>query len=306
MLQHQPVLLQEVIANLAIKPDGIYVDATFGRGGHSLAILEQLGANGRLLVIDKDQEAVAEALSWRDKRVVVRKGSFTKMNEWLQELDWCGRVNGVLLDVGVSSPQLDNAERGFSFRQSGPLDMRMDQSQQTSAEQWINSAKEEELAQVFKLYGEERFSKRIARAIVEARVREPITTTERLSKIVSEANPRWEKTKHPATRVFQAIRIFINDELNELRQVLEQSLEILEVGGRLLVITFHSLEDRIVKDFMQHYTQRSDIPSGVPLKHEQLQLRLKKVGSALRASLSEMENNPRSRSATLRVMEKMI
>ena len=299
-MQHQPVLLAEVISNLAIKPDGLYVDATFGRGGHSRAILQQLSDKGRLLVIDKDSEAVAEAKSWDDKRIIVRHGSFSNMREFADELGWIGRVNGILLDVGVSSPQIDNAERGFSFTQNGPLDMRMDTSQKNTAADWINFATEEELARIFKLYGEERFSKRIANAIVKERQQEPILTTERLSKIVTKANPRWEKTKHPATRVFQAIRIFINDELCELQNVLEQCLDVLDVGGRLLVITFHSLEDRIVKEFLRKHSQRSDIPSKVPLKHEQLQLRVKKIGSALRASINELEINPRSRSANLR------
>lgn len=306
MFHHQPVLLEEVIANLAIKPDGVYVDATFGRGGHSREILAHLGVKGHLLAIDKDIAAVSEAASWRDGRMVVKQGSFTKVREWLQELGWLGRVNGVLLDLGVSSPQLDDAVRGFSFRHDGPLDMRMDPRQPYSAAEWINSAREEELMRIFKLYGEERFSRRIAHAIVVARAVEPITTTKRLAEIVSVANPHWEKTKHPATRVFQAIRIFVNDELNELRQVLEECLDILDVGGRLVVISFHSLEDRIVKDFIRHYVQRCDIPSRVPLRHEQLQLRFKKIGGAVRANLSEVERNPRSRSATLRVLEKVI
>lgn len=306
-LEHTPVLLREVMENLCIKPDGIYVDATFGRGGHSEAILQQLNENGRLLVIDKDAAAVAVAAKWQeqDMRVVVRQGSFTNLSAWLQELGWVGRVNGILLDAGVSSPQLDDAARGFSFMHDGPLDMRMDVTQKTTAADWINTAPVAELMRVFSLYGEERFSRKIAQAIVRERAERPIVTTGTLAAIVSRANPRWELKRHPATRVFQAIRIFINDELNELRQVLEQSLDALQVRGRLLVITFHSLEDQCVKSFMRKY-MHGTIPDGVPIKYEQMCLRLKRVGSVLRASLDEKNNNARARSASLRVMEKIL
>lgn len=307
--RHTPVLLEEVLENLQVQPDGIYVDATFGRGGHSRAILQRLSSSGKLLVMDKDPAAIAEAsaLAAQDARVTVRHGSFIKMNGWLQELDWTGKVSGILLDVGVSSPQLDEAARGFSFIKDGALDMRMDPSQQKmTAAKWINTAPVEELAHVFATYGEERFSKRIAQAIVKERAaQQPILTTGALSAIVSRANPRWEKTKHPATRVFQAVRIFINDELNELRQALEQSVHALKANGRLLVITFHSLEDRCVKNFIQEQT-RGTIPNEVPIKHEQLQLRFKRVGRVIRASINEVKLNPRARSAALRVLEKIL
>jgi 16S rRNA (cytosine1402-N4)-methyltransferase len=305
-MQHKPVLLHEVIEHLAIREEGTYVDATFGRGGHSKAILQKLSKNGHLLVIDKDIEATSAAQALRDERVIVRQGSFTRLREWVEELEWSGKVNGVLLDLGVSSPQLDEAERGFSFMQSGPLDMRMDVTQKLTAAAWINSAKASEMEHIFRLYGEERFSKRIANAIAEARARMPIETTGQLAEIVKQAHPRWEVGKHPATRVFQAIRIFINDELSELRNCLEQCLEVLAVHGRLLVISFHSLEDRIVKDFMYKNVQGGDIPIGVPIRQKDLQIRLKRIGRAIRASDDEVRNNPRARSATLRVMEKVL
>lgn len=305
-LKHTPVLMQEVLENLLVKPDGIYVDATFGRGGHSSAILKGLDQHGKLLVIDKDPAAIATATAWNDARVTVRHGTFTKMLGWLQTLGWLGKVDGILLDVGVSSPQLDDGERGFSFTKDGPLDMRMDPTTQTlTAAQWINTAQAEELAEIFAKYGEERFSKRIAQAVVKERAIEPITRSGALAAIVSKANPRWEKTKHPATRVFQAIRIFINDELNELRQVLEQSVEALKVHGRLLIITFHSLEDRCVKNFIEKHTHGT-IPDKVPVKHEQLRLRLKRVDKVVRASANEIKDNPRARSASLRVIEKIL
>jgi 16S rRNA (cytosine1402-N4)-methyltransferase len=305
--EHVPVLAREVDENLQVCPDGIYVDATFGRGGHSKMILQQLNQQGRLLVIDKDPDAIEEAMSWQDERVIARHGSFINMGAWLQEVGWFGKVKGILLDLGVSSPQLDQAARGFSFMHDGPLDMRMNPAGGVmSAADWVNRARVEELAEVFKEYGEERFSKRIARAIVEARMRQPIMTTGALAAIVSAAHPRWEQHKHPATRVFQATRIFINNELNELQEVLLQSLDALCVGGRLLVIAFHSLEDRIVKRFMQQHTKQGTVPIGVPVKHEQLRLRLRRVGSALRANVDEIKKNPRARSATLRVMEKIL
>jgi len=311
--QHIPVLLKETIDNLNIKPSGIYIDATFGRGGHSRAILQQLDENGQLMVIDTDPEAITAARIWQEQeqnprsaRLIVRHGSFTKMREWVEELNWIGKVNGILLDLGVSSPQLEVAARGFSFIKNGHLDMRMNPIQQkTTAAHWINQAELGELEKIFKLYGEERFSKRIAKAIVKERALQPILTTGELATIVSKAHPRWEKTKHPATRVFQAIRIFINNELTELRQVLKQSLDVLQVNGRLLAITFHSLEDRTIKHFMRDI-MGGNIPSGVPLKHEQLRISLRYVASALRANNDEIKRNPRARSATLRVMERIL
>lgn len=306
-MQHQPVLLQEVIAALAIREDGVYVDATFGRGGHSKAILQKLGKNGRLLVIDKDNEATKVAKELQDERVIVKQGSFTKLREWINELEWNGKVDGALLDLGVSSPQLDEAQRGFSFMQDGPLDMRMDVTQKRTAAMWINSAEVIEMERVFKLYGEERFSRRIANAIARERATKPIETTGQLAAIVKQAHPRWElHKKHPATKVFQAIRIFINDELNELRLGLEQCLEVLAVGGRLLVISFHSLEDHIVKDFIHKNICGGDIPIGVPIRQKDLKIRLKLIERAIRAGDDEVKNNPRARSATLRVIEKIL
>ncbi|MEI8055500.1 MAG: 16S rRNA (cytosine(1402)-N(4))-methyltransferase RsmH [bacterium] len=301
---HKPILLQESVDGLAVKKDGIYVDATFGRGGHSLRILQCLGTNGMLLCIDQDHEAIQRALQISDKRLIVRQGSFSNIKLWIDELDCSGKVDGVLLDLGVSSPQLNSAARGFSFLRDGPLDMRMNQEQPLDAAMWLNCAKEHEIAWVLKEYGEERFSKRIAHAIVSERAIAPIVTTGRLAEIVKKANPKWEEHKHPATRAFQAIRVFINNELQELRDCLEQCLDVLAIGGRLVVISFHSLEDRIVKQFMQKHI-RGHIPEGVPLRDIQLPRRLECIGRVVHASVEEINNNPRSRSAVLRIVEKL-
>lgn len=305
---HQPVLLEEVITNLAIKPDGIYVDATFGRGGHAKKILEHLNDSGRLLVMDKDPEAikVAQSLQLKDTRVSVKQGSFILLQSWITELNLHGKIDGILMDLGVSSPQLDNALRGFSFLKDGPLDMRMDTNQNLTAAKWINNASLEEMILVFREYGEEKFSQRIAKAIIKEREKSPIETTRRLAEIVKAANPKWEKYKHPATRVFQAIRIFINNELQDLTTCLAQCLDVLVSGGRLCVITFHSLEDRIVKRFIQEHIHGVNLPQGLPVKHEELQIRLKSIGKPIRADEEELKNNVRARSATLRVMEKII
>lgn len=304
---HTPVLLQEAINMLAIKDDGTYIDTTYGRGGHTRAILEHLGPNGKLLVIDQDPQAIADAeqLAANDKRVTVRYARFDQLTELTHELNWTTQIDGILMDLGVSSPQLDDASRGFSFSSEGPLDMRMDAHQTLNAEQWVNTTEEAEIIRVLKEYGEERFAKRIARAICEKRAKAPITTTAQLSKIVTEANPRWEKYKHPATRAFQAIRIAVNDELNVLRQTLDQALEVLTVGGRLCVISFHSLEDRIVKRFIQHHERGDDIPRDIPIKHADLNIRMRRVGKAIRAGEDELQQNPRARSAVLRVAEKL-
>lgn len=302
--EHRPVLLQEAIDGLAVKKDGFYVDATFGRGGHSQEILRRLGTNGILLCIDKDQEAIRRALQISDKRLIIRHGSFTNIKPWVDELGYGEKVNGVLLDLGVSSPQLNSVERGFSFLRDGPLDMRMDQEQLFDAAAWLNHAKEHEIARVLKEYGEERFNKRIAHAIVRERAIAPIVTTGRLADIVKKANPKWEECKHPATRAFQAIRIFINDELQELRDCLEQCLDVLAIGGRLAVISFHSLEDRIVKQFIERHI-KGCVPEGVPLRDMQLPRRFERIGRAIRASAEEIDNNPRSRSAVLRIVEKL-
>jgi len=303
---HQPVLMHEVIENFAVKLNGIYVDATFGRGGHSKQILERIGPEGKLVCIDKDLEAIRAAHALADERLIIRQGAFINLKLWLEELNLSKKVSGILLDLGVSSPQLDNPKRGFSFMSDGPLDMRMDMTQQLTAAKWLNSAPVEEIAQVLREYGEEKFARRIANAIVMERKIAPIVTTLRLAAIVSKANPKWEKHKNPATRSFQAIRIFINNELQELSACLEQCLEVLAVGGRLLVISFHSLEDRIVKQFIRKYSRGGDIPIGVPLRQDQLTIRLKVIGSAYRASAAEIKRNPRARSAVLRVMEKLV
>lgn len=306
-MEHRPVLLDEALEALVIRPDGIYLDGTFGRGGHSAAILQQLNENGRLLAVDKDPQAieVAKKRFGKDSRFSIVRGSFTMLEEEVASRGWQGKVDGILLDLGVSSPQLDDAQRGFSFRHDGPLDMRMDPDSGLSAAQWLNSAKEAEIAQVLKEYGEERFAKRIARAIVQQRQQQPITTTARLAKIVAEANPKWERDKNPATRSFQAIRIFINSELDELEQVLNQSVEMLVPGGRLAVISFHSLEDRRVKRFMRDEARGGDFPPDLPLTDVQLNRRLRVVGKDIRAGKEELAANPRARSAVLRVAERL-
>lgn len=311
--QHETVFLHEAVDALMTDPDGVYVDGTFGRGGHSRLLLQKLGANGRLLVIDKDPEAIAVAEQMRaaDGRVSVAHGSFADLARFVRELPQGGhgqgevRVNGVLLDLGVSSPQLDDARRGFSFSHDGPLDMRMNNKQGISAAEWLATAAEEEIARVIYEYGEEKFSRRMARAIVAERARQPISTTKQLADIVAQANPAWERHKHPATRAFQGIRIFINDELRDLETALQATLDVLAVGGRMAIISFHSLEDRIVKQFMQKHVRGDDFPPGVPVTSAQLKPRLKLVGKALKTSDDARGRNVRARSAVLRVAEKL-
>jgi len=302
---HRSVLLQEAVEQLNISESGCYIDGTFGRGGHSQAILAALGPRGRLLAIDKDPEAVAhgrQSLAG-DERVRFEQGSFATMNELAEEQGWLGRVQGILLDLGVSSPQLDAPDRGFSFLKDGPLDMRMDPSRAPSAAQWLAQASERELETVLRQLGEERFARRIARALVRARAERPITTTARLAEIVATANPAWEKDKHPATRSFQAIRIHINRELDDLRDALAQSLDLLAAGGRLVVISFHSLEDRMVKRFMRDQARGEALPKGVPITASQSRPRMRLVGKAIRPSEAEVCMNPRARSAVMRTAE---
>ncbi|MFZ5594675.1 MAG: 16S rRNA (cytosine(1402)-N(4))-methyltransferase RsmH [Pseudomonadota bacterium] len=304
---HQPVLLAETIAALDVRPDGIYVDGTFGRGGHARAIMQRLGPQGRLLAIDKDPQAVAvarEAFAG-DARFSIQRGTFAMLKEYVQACGWMGRIDGVLLDLGVSSPQLDDAERGFSFLRDGPLDMRMDPESGISAAQWLATASEQDIASVLYTYGEERYSRRIARAIVAARNEAPIATTGRLAAIVAAANPAWEKDKHPATRSFQAIRIFINRELDDLQACLPQAVEVLAPGGRLAVISFHSLEDRIVKRFIRDEARGDVFPPGLPVTQAQLRPRLRAVGKAIYAGDEEIKENPRARSAVLRVASRI-
>ncbi|MEW6647767.1 MAG: 16S rRNA (cytosine(1402)-N(4))-methyltransferase RsmH [Pseudomonadota bacterium] len=307
MMEHKPVLLAEVLAALRVQPAGIYLDGTFGRGGHAAEILAQLGPQGRLLAVDKDPQAVMVARErfGADARFAIERGSFTALGRHVAERGWVGKVDGILLDLGVSSPQLDEAGRGFSFRLDGPLDMRMDPESGMSAAEWLAQAAEEEIARVLKEYGEERFAKRIARAIVQARVQTPITRTAQLQEIVARANPAWEKGKDPATRAFQAIRIFINRELEDLDDFLAQSVELLAPGGRLAVISFHSLEDRRVKQFIRYQQRGEELPPDLPLTQAQLwQPRLRAVGKKIVAGAEEVAANPRARSAVLRVAEK--
>jgi 16S rRNA (cytosine1402-N4)-methyltransferase len=306
MALHESVLLQEAIQGLAIKSNGIYIDGTFGRGGHSEAILQCLGKEGRLIAIDKDLTAVNYAKTkFKDSRFSIFQGSFARLKEFAMEAGVLGTVDGLLLDLGLSSPQLDEADRGFSFMQQGPLDMRMDVSQPISAAQFVNETAVDEMAAVFRLYGEERFANRIARAIDVARKKEPITSTLQLAEIVKEANPKWEKHKHPATRVFQAIRIQVNQELTDLSACLEQSMEVLAKGGRLAVISFHSLEDRIVKQFMRKQEEGEKLPPEVPVRYEAEKAVFKRVGKAVMPKESEIKMNVRARSAVLRIGEKL-
>lgn len=317
-MSHQPVLLNEVIEHMAIKPNGKYVDCTFGRGGHSAEILKHLGKDGQLFAMDKDDTAIAAALEnsvFQDARFSIIKGSFSTLYQHLEEKNWVGKVDGILMDIGVSSPQLDTPERGFSFLADGPLDMRMDNTQALNAADWINTADEQEIDRVLKEYGEERYHKRISHAIVLAREATAISTTKQLADIVSKAHPKWEKVKgkilkHPATRVFQAIRIFVNAELEELQKVLNSSVDILAPHGRLLVISFHSLEHRIVKEFIRIYSANNlpNLPNllrHLPIREKDLaHSKIKRVNGPITAGEEELAHNPRARSATLRVMER--
>ena len=305
-MMHQSVLLQESLDALAIKPDGVYVDGTFGRGGHSRAILQRLSTKGRLIAIDKDPAAIAsgEALLKADPRLTLMQGSFSSLPAIATQLGVHGKIDGVLLDLGVSSPQLDDPARGFSFMLDGPLDMRMDLTQPKDAAYFVNHADVKEMAHIFKEYGEERFALRIARAIEKARAEQPIVTTKVLAEIVKAANPKWEKHKHPATRVFQAIRIHVNQELNDLAVCLNGVIDALAIGGRLAVISFHSLEDRIVKQFMRDKEQGSVIPAGVPIRASERKTSFKRVGKAIKPSDLEVSQNVRARSAILRIGEK--
>ena len=302
--EHQPVLLHEAIDALSIKPSGIYLDGTFGRGGHSGAIIERLGEAGHLLATDRDPEAVATATRrfGDDPRFTIVRANFTELHNECNRRGWLGKVDGILLDLGVSSPQLDDSERGFSMRENGPLDMRMDPDSGISAAEWLEKAKVNEIAAVLKKYGEERFAKRIARAIVEYREEHgPFTDTASLSKVIAEANPKWERERHPATRSFQAIRIEINAELKAIEIFLENVIELLAPDGRLVVISFHSLEDRRVKRFMRDQARGDDFPPDLPILASEIQPLIKLVGKAVRASEEELARNPRARSATMRV-----
>ena len=304
---HRPVLLAEVLAALAIQPDGVYVDGTFGRGGHAAAILDELGPAGRLLAMDKDPEAIRSAAAQfgDDPRFEILQGAFTMLSRVVTQRQLEGQVNGLLLDLGVSSPQLDAAARGFSFSLDGPLDMRMDPAAGPSAAEWLQTVSERELVNVLKTYGEERFAKRIARAIVQRREGEPLRTTAQLAKLVSAAVPAHEPNKHPATRTFQAIRIYLNHELDDLGEVLAQVPGVLAPGGRLAVISFHSLEDRMVKRFIRAEHRGEQPPEEFPLAGMDFQPRMQPLGKAIHPGVAELADNPRARSAVLRVAERL-
>lgn len=302
---HVPVLQDEVLLALALRPEGIYIDATYGRGGHARLILDRLNKDGRLLALDRDPQAVAAAKIKfaHEERFTIVRGPFSMLAQTIDDRGWRGQVAGILFDLGVSSPQLDEAGRGFSFRFDGPLDMRMDPDAGVSAAQWLAQAEEKEIARVIRDYGEDRFARRIARVLCMERVRLAITTTGRLAEIVAQAVPTREIGQHPATRTFQAIRIYINRELEELQAVLPQALQALAPGGRLVAISFHSLEDRIVKQFMRTEAKGDHFPPDLPVRQDQMQPRLKLVGKAIRASAQECAHNPRARSAIMRVAE---
>jgi len=304
---HQPVLIKEVLTGLSIQPDGVYVDGTFGRGGHAGAILAMLGPEGKLLAMDKDPEAVQSATRQfgGDPRFGIEQGSFAMLGRMVAQQHLQGQVNGLLLDLGVSSPQLDDASRGFSFSEDGPLDMRMDPAHGVSAAQWLQEAAEQEISKVLKTFGEERFSRRIARAIVAARHTQPLRSTRQLAELIAAAVPVREKHKHPATRSFQAIRIYINHELDDVRAVLEQVPDMLAPHGRMAVISFHSLEDRIVKRFIRDEYRGEQPPQQFPLAGMDYCPRLRPVGKAIRASDEEVAGNPRARSAVLRIAERL-
>jgi len=306
-LVHTTVLLNEAVQGLNINAAGRYVDGTFGRGGHSKLILEQLESEGHLLAFDKDPLAIqtAEKEFANDSRFSITQSSFAELEAVVTQYGWQGDVDGVLLDLGVSSPQIDDAARGFSFQNDGPLDMRMNPDQGPSAAQWVAEADEADIAKVLKEYGEERFAKRIARAIVNARDEQPIETTKQLASIVAAANPKWEKGKDPSTRSFQAIRIFINSELDDLEQCLQQAVNVLKPGGRLVVISFHSLEDRIVKHFIRNMEKGEQLPIDLPIMHVEVNSKLRRIGKVIKASDAEVSINPRSRSAVLRIAERV-
>ncbi|MGA9665965.1 MAG: 16S rRNA (cytosine(1402)-N(4))-methyltransferase RsmH [Gallionella sp.] len=303
-LSHTTVLLHEAVEALAIKKEGVYVDGTFGRGGHSSEILKRLGATGKLIAMDKDPAAVTVAKGWRDSRFCIVHRGFAHLADVLREQGVQG-VDGILLDLGVSSPQLDEAERGFSFRFDAPLDMRMDTSSGMTAAQWLATVDEGLLGEVIRDYGEERFAKQIARTIVAARAIEPIHTTRQLVELVSKAVRTREAGQNPATRTFQAIRIYLNQELEELARVLPECVTYLNTGGRLVVISFHSLEDRIVKHYLRDMAEGDKLPRNVPIRASEVPGgRLKLVGRAVRAGGAELQANPRARSAVMRVAER--
>jgi 16S rRNA (cytosine1402-N4)-methyltransferase len=304
--EHTPVLLDEVLDALGVQSGGRYLDATFGRGGHTAAILAQLGTQGRIVAIDRDPAAISAGRShFSDQRLTLVSSPFSQLAQVAAAMGMVGGFNGVLLDLGVSSPQLDDPARGFSFTQDGPLDMRMNNSAGFTAAQWLAKAPEHEIARVIRDFGEERFAKRIARGIVQARAEQPITRTLQLAAIVSGAVPKREPGKHPATRAFQAIRIHVNRELEEIEAALEGTLEVLAPGGRICAISFHSLEDAIVKRFMQRHSQEDPVYAGLPFVPAHARAKLRRVGRTVHPSAAEVERNPRARSAIMRVAERV-
>lgn len=307
MFEHTPVLLQEVLAALRVREAGCYLDATFGRGGHTAAILERAGEQGRVVAIDRDPEAIRAGHERfaADRRLTLVHSPFSELMRLVMEMGLVGRFDGVLLDLGVSSPQLDDAVRGFSFAHDGPLDMRMNNTSGATAAAWLAKVPEHELVRVIREFGEERFAKRIARAIVQSRHEQPITRTAQLAEIVANAVPTREPGKHPATRTFQAIRIQINRELEEIEAALAGTLSALAPGGRLCVISFHSLEDGLVKRFMQQQSQEDPVYAGLPMVPEHARPKLSRVGRAVHPSEAEIARNPRARSAIMRVAERV-
>ena len=304
---HTTVLLHEAIDALVTDPDGFYIDGTFGRGGHTAELLGRLSNLGSVLAIDKDPEAIAagKARFAEDARLQLFHGSFADLQSVAADMQRVGDISGVLLDLGVSSPQLDKAERGFSFLRDGPLDMRMDTSKGLSAAEWIASAEEQEIARVIKEYGEERFARRMASAVVKERDKVPITGTVQLAGILAAAHPAWERGRHPATKAFQAIRIFINRELEDLEELLGQIIDSLKVGGRLVIISFHSLEDRRVKRFIRDQEQGIKLPKNLPVRDVDRGVRLVKVGKAIKPADTEVDGNIRARSAVMRIAERV-
>jgi 16S rRNA (cytosine1402-N4)-methyltransferase len=307
---HETVLLQQAVAALNIRSQGTYIDGTFGRGGHSRYLLAQLSEQAKLLVFDKDQQAitVAEQLAQQDGRVMVNHASFAQMKQGVEQAGLLGKVDGILLDLGVSSPQLDQAERGFSFLRDGPLDMRMNQEAGQTVAQWLNNAELRDIRHVLHVYGEEKFAALIAKHIVEQRQKKPFERTLQLAQLISDVIPAkaQEKGKHPATRSFQALRIFINGELDDLQQVLNDSVAMLAEGGRLVVISFHSLEDRIVKHFIREQEKGPELPRHIPVQAISRDPHLKSVGKAIKADEAEVAANVRSRSAVMRIAEKVM
>lgn len=306
-LPHESVLLDGAVEALVQCKSGVYLDGTFGRGGHSSAILSRLGESGRLLALDRDPDAIAYGKTIEDERFSLFQRDFASLGKVVSALGLEGQLSGILLDIGVSSPQLDDPQRGFSFMRDGPLDMRMDPSSGQSAAEFLSKAGEAEITDVFRQYGEERHARRLAQALVARRKTAPFTRTVDLAEVLKQAHPAWEKGRHPATKAFQGLRIFLNNELDQLDLALDAALEALAPGGILVVISFHSLEDRRVKRFIRHHVRGDNhLPRGIPVRDADLPRRLEAVGKAQRPSHAEIAQNPRARSAVMRVARKRL